>query len=209
MVYVAAMTLFVASASAHALFLGFVPTAKGAESGQTVELRLRIAGLASGLGAFDVSIGFDPAIVSFNGFASNFAYRPNQTELECPRPVDVMGVPTLCGNAFDFGSVGAISFGADSIRLYEVSFAPAADILDQQAVSFDLAILAFTAGNQPGTSPITITGFELADANGQRLVPDFVVSASIIVPEPGAGLLVLLGLAGLAAFRRHERSGHV
>jgi hypothetical protein len=174
--------------------LSFIPSTRDIGLGEVRTVELQIAGVfPPKLGAFDIFIDFDPAIVSFKPSASSFGGPLVGDQLACP------GLPSICTN---FGSIGAfILVDSDTLELFEVSLAPAADLDSYQAVTFALAQLAFE-GLAKGTSTLRIdlANSVFADSLGDAITT---VSArdgliNVNVPQPPGWLLFLTG--GLVVF---------
>lgn len=137
--------------------------------GDSVELAVRIAGLGNGtapsLGAFDLDLVFDPAIVTYSGI--------------------VFGDPLL-GDLLGpiVGSVGgsAVDAAAGTLNLFAVSLDAAGDLDAMQPEEFTLASIRFDAIGL-GRSTIEFANVVLGDANGTGLVPDLVRGATIRVSQ--------------------------
>src|SRR5271166_1836951 len=155
-----------------------------------------ISGLRSGgqniiLGAFDLTINFDPDVLEFLQIGSHFG-----TGLGDP------------GDPLQTAVGGDLSPG--SFRFFEVSLLDASTLEALQSDSFSLATLLFYA---PGTSPrppftdlplspacsasSTPPGCSiLSDADGNDINNFGIVNARVDIPEPSTILLLLVALAG-------------
>jgi hypothetical protein len=171
--------------SAHATLLSLQPNATLAGTGDTVSLDLMISGLGDfgpdSLGAFDISVGYDAAVLSFAGYTlENFLGR-----------IDLL-------EALDASS-GA---GGGAVNIAEVSLLSAVSLNNLQPGEFVLASLRFdvldlAAGATTALS--VLPGALLVDATGSQLPVTRTAQATITsrasVPLPGTLLLLLGGLA--------------
>lgn len=151
---------------AGAVQLTVKPSPTGVGVNGAVEVSLLIEGLGSGgapsLGAFDVSLTFDPNVLTYQGTAFGDASLGNQLALM---------VPSLDGS-----SEGP----AGKVNLYTISQDSIADLNALQADVFVLARLSFVASGL-GTSSLGLTDIVLADADGNALAPDSVTGARVSV----------------------------
>ena len=134
----------------HAVFLSLVPSSATVTTGNTVNVNVFISGVGDppSVGAFDLNVGFDPAILAPTGVTFGA----------------FLGDPTLFEalTAFDFGTPGRVEFA-------EVSLLLPSELDALQRSGFLLAILSFSAiGN--GTSPFFFAGNQIVDdAFGNKL----------------------------------------
>ena len=162
----------------HAIFLSLVPSSATVTTGNTVNVNVIISGLGNppSVGAFDLNVGFNPAIfaptaVTFGAFLGN---------------PDLFEALT----AFDFSTPGRVEFA-------EVSLLSPSELDALQRSSFLLAILSFTAISN-GASPFIFVGDQrVDDAFGNKL--------RITIPEPATVFLLGLGLIGLGIIRRPSK----
>lgn len=191
-VFALLVALLFNSSLAHSLAIGFDPVATTAGTGDQVSFDLNISGLgdlsASSLGAFDISIGFDPTRLSFTGYSLG----------------DSLGRLDLF-EALDFS--GGDTGGA--INLAEVSLLATAVLDALQFSDFILATLIFNVDDLAvgeSTELSTLPGAILADALGERLlVSEFgtaSVRGAVDVPVPGTPLLFLAAMIGWLSARR-------
>lgn len=170
---------------ALALTIGFAPASQTVPVGDPASVELRISGLgdasAPSLGVFDLSVSFDPTVLSFAGVSFGDPVLGDQ--------LDPFGLGSI--TIFDAASAG-------SVRLFELSLDLPADLDALQAGAFTLATLTFDT-LQVGTSPLGLSVAALGDAFGKSLSADLASGVVAAVPEPQAGLLFL---AGLLAVRR-------
>jgi hypothetical protein len=191
------MLLAVAGSPAKAITLGFTPASQAVNAGSSFTVGVAISGLGDrsspSLSTFDLTIGFDPGLLSFAGAA--------------------FGDPVLGGDQLDLSGLGGnpASFAATApgmLNLFELSLDSAADLDALQAGSFTLAILTFNA-TRAGTGALGISINALGDSFGDSLAAG-TSSGSIAVnglslPEPAVPPLLAIGLAGLACIKRKAR----
>jgi len=173
--------------------LSFSPSSQTASGGQTVTVDIVISGLSAGappsVGAFDLDVSFDPAILL---------------------PIDVTFGSFLGTPGIDALTDFLLSPGV--VDLAEVSLLAPIN-LDAHPASFSLATLSFVAVGV-GTSPLAFSQIVVDDAFGDK-IPTTGVDGSITgIPEPasallsGAGLLLIaLARCWLRSIRRSARSG--
>jgi hypothetical protein len=171
--------------AAHATLLGLQPGNTVAGTGDTVTLDLVVSGLGDfgpdSLGAFDISVGYDIAALSFVGYTlENFLGRVDLFEA-----IDASG-----------GDVGG------AVNISEVSLLSAVSLNNLQPGEFVLATLRFDVldlGAGATTALSILQGALLVDATGSQLPVTRTTQATITsraqVPLPGTLLLLLGGLA--------------
>lgn len=181
--------------AAHAALLEIQPGSVFATTGDSISLDVVVSGLGNfgpdSLGAFDVSIGFDPFVFSFTSY-------------------------TLGGYLGDIGLLEALDVGfgdvGGAVNVAEVSLLSALDLDALQPGAFTLATLNFDVLDLAVgavTQLSVLPGAVLADANGDALATRFGAAASIEGVEariPVAGTLPLLMAALFCWFilqRRH------
>ncbi len=173
----------------HAALLRLAPDTTLVTNGDTVSLELIVSGLGdfspASLGAFDVSIGYDPAVLSFADYSlGNF-----------------LGDISL----FTALDVSSGDTGAD-VNLAEVSLLLPASLDALQPGEFFLASLSFNVLNlAPGasTSLQILDRPVLSDAYGAALQATTGRAATIqAIPLPGTLLLMLAGLLGYRVSRQ-------
>lgn len=181
-----ATALFLVALPSHAITLSIEPASQEVTAGATVSAYLVISGLGDGsapsLGAFDVDVGFNPAILDLINVV--FGNQLNTT-------------PDL----------GFYIPGTGTVNLSEVSLASVTELDESQAASFTLATLTFDS-LAAGTSSLDITDNVLGDANGEELLVDDISNGSITVksstqppaiPEPAILPLLGIGMLGMVA----------
>lgn len=143
------------------------------------------AGAAPSIGSFDLSVSFDPAILSVSGIAF--------------------------GSGLDLGVFGSLTDVDDGtpggINAFEVSLESTEDLNTLQPGAFTLFTITFNA-NAAGTSALGLFVNAIATAEADALVPDALNEASVSVapvPLPAAGWLLLSSLAGAGYFFRGGR----
>jgi len=140
---------------------------------------------------YDITVGFNPAVLSFNSVVYGDPVLGDQLDL------------------FGLGSLMSTTTGTGSVELFEFSFDGVDDLNNLQAHDFILAASSYDTFGA-GTSPLTFLGVVLGDANGDSLRVTTSDSRVIVegvgaspVPEPYAIMLVALGL-WLMAWKQGE-----
>ncbi|SEO08273.1 PEP-CTERM protein-sorting domain-containing protein [Duganella sp. CF517] len=159
--------------------------------GASVLVTISIAGLDSpspqSLAAFDLDLSFDPTILALTGVSY--------------------------GTGLDVLGLGSLQFTTESthlVNLLEISLDDAATLSALQGESFQLVALTFSTIGV-GTSDLALTLNALGDANGASIAAQGidgsvqVIGPPLAVPEPGTPVMLLAGLAVLAAFNRRRR----
>lgn len=179
--------------SATATTLSLDPVSTTVSVGADFEVAVVISGLGNGvapsLGAYDLTIGFDPSVLAFG-----------TVSFGDPTWGDVLG-PVL-------GSItgSALDASGGTVNLFGVSLDSPAEVDALQPDQFILATLRFT-GAADGISPLDLNVHDLGDAGGAPL-PDLApwgasvtVASTHPVPDGGdeaiAGVLALALLTGL------------
>ena len=189
------LSLFLTTNS-QAISIGFSPVSQDVLVGELVSVDLVISGLGDGtapsLGAFDLDIEFDPAVLAFNSVAFGDPILGDQ--------LDLMGWGSF--TIFDGTTAGVVT-------LLEDSNDEAWVLNDFQPSSFTLASLSFDTLSV-GTTDLNITHIELGNADGDPVSAD-VTGASVSVvssaslPEPGTFFLLVGTVAAGGYFERRRR----
>lgn len=177
-----------APGTASALSLDFTPATQTIAEGGTASIDVWLRDLGGTLiGAFDISLSFDPAVLGL-----------------APGPV-VFGT----GLGDPSQSVRSVNGGAGSIDVAEVSLLTASELDALQSSSNDLLLLTLSfSGLKAGFSPVDAYYLLLSDAAGGMAHYDITFSPAVevqprqFVPEPGTFLLLGVGIFGLAGLRR-------
>ncbi len=140
------------SGPARSATLGFEPSLQAVSPGEDISVGLVISGLgdysAPSLGAFDITVGFDPSLLSF----SDYTLGPYLGDLSLGEAMDV--------------SSGQVS--ADSVNLVELSFLDVASLEALQPSSFTIATLTFE-GLQAGNASFHFSINAIGDEYGNPL----------------------------------------
>ena len=185
--------LIAASSGASAgISLSVTPSTQTITAGSLTTIDIRIDGLGAGvapsLGAYDVDLTFNPAVLSFVSAAFGDGVLGNQLDL------------------FGLGNVSSLTESSGMVNLFELSLDTAADINSLQAAEFVLASLRFS-GLSGGTSLIGLSVNVLGDADGAHLAASLssgsvVVTGATGVPEPATYTLVLAAFALIRTVRK-------
>lgn len=164
------------------------PSTQDSVVGSTVFLDIMASGLQ--VGAFDLTVSFDPLLLS-----------PTGVEFD-----SFLGVP--------LSSLQFSSLGFDSVKLAETSLLSSADLVPMQQGDFRLARLDFET-LAAGVTTISFSDALVSDPDAAILSPTLSSATVTIasssggaVPEPVGGLPYVAGLLvlGSIAIRRRERS---
>ena len=173
---------------AQAILLEFDPPTNNVTLGASGDVDLVISGLGDGvapsIGAFDLDVDFDPAIVELTGVVFG-------TELDL----------------FGLGSIQGVSGGSGSVNIFELSFDSVSDLDALQPGAFILATLTFDT-LAAGTSSLVISPELLGDSIGLPLSADTDTGSITVrsVPEPTTLALLSLGLVGLGVARKKKKT---
>lgn len=165
------------------LSLFFVPSTQFALPGQEVSVDVLISGIEPGAppsaGAFDLDIGFAPAVL---------------------QPVDLC-FGLFLGDAALGEALTSFAFSPGVANLAEVSLLSPEALMALQPESFMLATLSFKV-IQSGTSPLTFSRIVVDDAFGQKLSTSSSGGSITGVPEPAPIAVVAAALAAFLSARR-------
>jgi hypothetical protein len=175
--------------AANAFTLSLVPQSSVVSPGGTLLVDVIASDLAAGaapsLGAFDLSVSYDAAILSFGSVAFGAG-------------LDVLGLGS-------FQEADASALGL--VNAFELSFDTTADLNTLQPGTFTLFTITFSAASA-GTSLLGLSVNSLSSAEGTGLVADALNGASVSVapvPLPAAVWMLLSGLAGTGLLARRRR----
>ena len=179
--------LALSAPQAKAATISIIPAGTSADVGDIVTIDIVASGLgapasAPSLGTYDLTLGFDPLVVSF-------------VDVEWGSGLDVLGL----------GSIRDLLPGLDVLDIFELSLDSAADLDLLQPSSFLLARLRFLAIGE-GSSPLLLSANALSDAGGGDIPAD-TQDGRIRVPEPLSGVLLLLGVASARVRAVRRRKG--
>ena len=188
--------LLALSPAAFAAVIGLAPPAQDATAPGTVEVAVVVSGLGDGtapsIGAFDVQVAFDPALLLATSIEYGDRALGNQLDL------------------FSLGSIQLPSIAPGAVQIVEISLDLTDDLNALQAPAFTLAYIHFSA-LAPGAASLTLSVNSLADAVGDpldyTLEPDarVAITGTTAVPEPGTFVLTALALASFAVGRRRSK----
>ncbi len=185
--------LWLGTQPAEAVRIDVDPLVSFVTPGSTVKAAIRISEVgnltAPSLGAFDLDVNFDPAILALANAAFGDPVLGDQLDL------------------FGLGSITAAMPGAGTINLFELSLDAPADLEALQRSPFMLATLTFDTLSL-GTSPLDVRVNALADAFGDSLDARIASGTVNVIPEASTwtffaiGVIVLVG----SAIRRRRSS---
>lgn len=195
--YLLLFTLLGQASVANATLLSLQPDISTAQNGDSLAVELLVSGLGDfgpqSLSAFDIEIGFDPAVLSFTGYSLG----------------GLLGDPGL----FEAIDLSSGDLGA-SVNLSLVSLLAAVDLDALQPGAFSLATARFDVISLPvgaATSVSLLTGAILADTGGTALPftsgAPAVIANRAAVPTPGTLWLLLGALVGWRTLRAAPASG--
>lgn len=178
-----ALSVVLLSTAAHAAQLDL--SSASISQGGTATIDLGISGLGNGtaLGVFDITVDFNPAVVSFGSATFGDPSLGDQLDLE------------------GFGTLQSTTSGSGSAELFELSFDSNSALTSLQATNFTLATLTFT-GIAHGTSDLSLSVNALGDQDGNAIAPDLgsgsiTVGSTTSVSEPGTWALLIAGMSAL------------
>jgi len=175
-----------AATPAGAVSISLAPASVSPAPGDSFTLELLVSGLGDGtapsLGAFDITLSFDPTAVAF----SSVSFDAFLGAIPAEATADALAGP-----------------GTLALAEFSVLSSSALDAL--QPGSFRLATLVFAAaGATPST--IAVTSALLGDGEGARIGLDAPLGSTRVapIPEPAAALAFGLGVAVVARASRRR-----
>ena len=157
--------------------------------GRRASFSLDISGLGNGsaLGVYDVNVGFDPTLLSYDSIVFG-------------DQVDISGL----------GDIQSVTPGTGTVEVFELSLDSPDELDSLQASAFTLATLTFDTLAAGTDSPVTMSANALGDAFGNPITADL-QNASVSItsvtsaPEPTTLPIACIGLAALIVFRHRQR----
>lgn len=164
-------------ANAATISLSLVPSAQTIAPGAIASVDVIVAGLGlpPGVGAYDLDLAFDPAILV---------------------PVAIQFGPFL-GDGSLFETIESFNFFPGTVDFAAVSLLPNASLYALQAGSFRLASIDFLA-LQPGVSTLEFTELRIDDEFALKYDVTGGGGTIAVVPEPAYAVLTALLIAVLA-----------
>jgi len=178
------LAMTIGASPAKAISLSFAPDLFTPAVGDTISVAVVVAGLGAGVppsvGAFDLTVAYDPSRLALSDLAFGSLLGS----------VPVEAVPSVVP-------------GSSSVNFAEVSLLPPATLDALQPDSFTLATIDFSIIGAGG-STVTLSHALVSDGFGNSLAISGLGIATI-VPEPATPLLLGSGIAGLVMFGRTKQ----
>jgi hypothetical protein len=176
--------------AADAFTLSVVPQTSTVSAGGTLSVDVVASDLGTGvapsIGAYDLDLNFDPAVLAF----ANVVWGSG---------LSVTGIASDSGTQLE----------TDFVNVFELSWEDTVDLNSLQADAFTLFTITFDALNA-GTSLLSLHVNAVSAAEGAALFADALNGASVsvtgapAVPLPAGVWLLLSGLAGAGVFSRRR-----
>lgn len=187
---------------AQAATLNLVPSSNSLQVGESLSLDLVIDGLgdhtAPSLGAFDVDVSYDPALLNL----SSVAFGSALGDIDLAEALAGAGTPAP--GTTNIWELSLLESDSSTCTLCIPPY-----LTDLQGTSFTLATLVFSAA-APGAAAFGLAPNAMADGSGDNLdttvgaLPTVQVTA---VPVPAAIWLFGSALCGVGAIRRRTLAG--
>lgn len=180
---------------AHATLIALQPSSTYATTGDSISLDLVVSGLGNfgpdSLGAFDISVGYDPGVLSFTSYSlGNFLGNIALAE-------------ALDSSSGNLGS---------AVNVAEVSLLSVIGLDTLQPGAFTLATLNFNVTNLAVgavTQLSVLSGHVLADAYGAPLSATSTGPASVAaISVPGTAFLLIASMFGWLTLKRRQSIQH-
>lgn len=174
-------TVALAAREADAVSIALVPSQPSVNAGDPLELTLEASALAGdAVGAFDVDLGFDPALFALVGVSFGGGL----------------------GDVLAGDQLTDVVSGAGSVSLGAVSLLDPVELAGLQSDPLALVTLTFQA-LAAGSAAFTIDAALLSDAFAAALAIESATGTTVeVVPEPALAWLLAVAAGGLARRRR-------
>jgi hypothetical protein len=182
---------------AQAAVIFISPASQNANVGDTVGVDIFVSGLTQALGGFAFDLNYDATRLSFTAFQAD----PDLKMGDLLNPALNLSLGNS-GASVNFDMLAGFVAPADEATLFT---------LQGSGAQFRLGHIDWTALNNPGNAPLTLSGFSLSDYNGAAINSNVRDAAVCVggnctnVPEPTTPLLVAAALGALALSRKNKQ----
>jgi PEP-CTERM motif len=182
------------SLKSHAVVIDLIANSHQVDIGSSLALQVRIAGLATAaapsLGGYDMDLHYDPLLFEI---------------------VDIVWGDSIKGNQLDINGLGSLQLSnlsvAGLLNMVELSFDAPSDLEAQQADTFNLFSVVFSAIGK-GTGVFSGNFHALSDGYGDSIFVDTINTLEVkttSVPEPSGLLIMCIGLIALGLSRASKK----